>query len=60
MVSFLYGARFNCQEIFKWAAEKNLFIFQDQAQSFNGLERNGKIYIYMTKLIYLIIFIKGD
>lgn len=41
MVSYLYGSRFDPTEIFKWAKEKKLKIFEDEAESFNGPNHIG-------------------
>lgn len=37
----MYGSRFDATEIFKWAKEKNLMIFEDEAESFDDIDRNG-------------------
>lgn len=36
MVSYLFGARFDSTEIFKWAKENKLFTFEDEAESYTG------------------------
>lgn len=41
MVSYLYGSRFDPTEIFQWAKENNLIIFEDEAESFDDTKRNG-------------------
>lgn len=41
MISFLYGAKFPSDEMFKFAKEKGCFIFEDQAESFTDVNDNG-------------------
>ena len=35
MLSYLYGSRFDPTDIFQWAKEKGLLIFEDEAESFD-------------------------
>jgi len=41
MVSFLYGAKFDAEELYKYAHSKNCFVFEDQAESFSDIQDNG-------------------
>ncbi|KRW98247.1 Pyridoxal phosphate-dependent transferase [Pseudocohnilembus persalinus] len=41
MVSYLYGAKFDSTEIFKWAKQQQLIVLEDEAESFDGPQRNG-------------------
>lgn len=41
MLSYLYGSRFDPTEIFQWAKEQSLIIFEDEAESFDDVQRNG-------------------
>ncbi|KAL4471978.1 hypothetical protein ABPG72_018480 [Tetrahymena utriculariae] len=41
MVSFLYGAKFDTEELYDYAHSRGCFIFEDQAESFSDINDNG-------------------
>lgn len=51
MTSYLFGSRFDPTKIFEWARDKGLFIFEDEAESFNDSKRFGIIILIIDESI---------
>jgi len=41
LVSFIYGAKFEAEELFKFAHSRGCLVFEDQAESFTDVKDNG-------------------
>jgi dTDP-4-amino-4,6-dideoxygalactose transaminase len=49
MISYIYGAKFDATEIIEWCHSKGIFIFEDQAESFdNPSIKSTSIYYYIV------------
>lgn len=47
MLSYIYGAKFDSNEIINWAKSKDLLIIEDSAEAFNGTDFTGKKYFLL-------------
>lgn len=41
LLAYLYGSRYESSKLIDWAKEQGLYVFEDEAESFNNTERNG-------------------
>ena len=46
MVSYLYGAIYNIDDIIQLAKENNLYVIEDCAESFHDPVDNGNLFIF--------------
>jgi len=41
LLSYYFGARYDPTEIYEYCREQNILIFEDEAESFDSVKRNG-------------------
>lgn len=51
MISYVFGAKYDATDIIMWAKKENLFVMEDEAESFSSPGAKCKFYtiIYYSK-----------